>query len=238
MRPRFKLLLTVSTVLLAVLLFLFSPMFDIRDVQITGNATVPRADIYARLQATHSHLLLFNTVAARSRVMENLYVGGVTFVRAWPGRLYATIHERRLVAYVEHGPGIMLFLCEEGRVLEVRATPAAALPRVVGLPVTRFELGEVLDVPNPEAFRLVVAYTHALARHGLTPYITHIDVADTSNTRILIHNLEFNVGCATDADEKVRVIAAVLDGLPGMALYHGFFDLREIREEYFFTILT
>jgi hypothetical protein len=69
-------------------------------------------------------------------------------------------------------------------------------------------------------------------------------VSDTSNIRIIIDNLTFNVGGAADADEKVRTIIATLDSLhevmPHPELIGGFIDLsdiRNVRREFIFEIL-
>ena len=236
---KFTIALIICVIAFSAVVFMFSPFFYIREIIITGNNTVSQTEIINRLEAdTSSNLLFFNTRAARRRVMENLYIADVNFHRDLPGRLNVQIRERRLAAYVQHAPGSFLYIDEQGRVLEVRSVTSGTLPIVEGLNFTRFVLGEVLDVPDSAAFNIVTLYAQLVYRHGLVCRVTHINVSDTANTRILVGNIEFNVGGMSDAEVKVGIIAGILAEMPEVELARGIVDLREIRGEYFFEILT
>lgn len=236
---KYRVLIILCAVVLAAVLFLFSPYFAVRDVVIIGNGAVSRADIEDRLDViTGDNILLINTAAARRRIMENLYIDDVAFERVLPGTLNITVRERRLIAYIQHTPGSFLFIDETGRVLEVRTFFTEPLPLVTGLSFTSFQLGERLDVPDRSAFGIVTQYAQALQRHGLITKVTHIDVTDVFNTRVRFPNIEFNVGDARDADEKVRTMIEILLSLPDTASYRGFVDLREIAPQYFLTIIV
>ena len=234
---KFIILTAICIITFAAIIFLFSPFFHIQEIVIIGNNTVSENEIRERLDIDDSTNILFlNTGSARRRVMENLYIGSVNFSRGLPSRLYVEVRERRLAAYIEHTPGNYLYIDEFGRVLEIRPFMMQPLPLIVGLNFTHFALGEVLDVPNAAAFSIVTQYAQLLYRHGLVCRVTHINVADIENTRILVGYVEFNVGGLSDADEKVRSIIGILDALP-YANVRGFVDMREIRAEYFFQLL-
>ncbi|MCL2364139.1 MAG: FtsQ-type POTRA domain-containing protein [Defluviitaleaceae bacterium] len=221
-------------------MFLISPFFGADEIIIVGNINVSQTEIEDRLDLViGDNILLFNTAAARARIMENLYIDSVAFTRELPGRITVTVRERRLVAYIEHSPGSFLFIDENGRVLEVRSSFAEPLPVVTGLSFNSFQLGEILDVPNRAAFNIIAQYASALQRQGLAEAVTHIDVSDIFNTRIIFPNLIFEVGDdAHNAYEKMRIIAAVLSELPATPSYRGIFDLRVIDSEYILSIIT
>ena len=222
---------------MAVILFLVSPYFHIEEVVIQGNVRVPHSDIRERLDiTTTTNILMFNTTAARRRIMANLYVGDVVFRRDLPGRLYVTIFERRLSAYVQYRNNF-LYLDDSGRVLEVRPYFSESRPILEGLQFTRFQLGEILDVENPIDFAGVVLYTQLLTTHNLIHSITYINVSDPANIRILVNYLEFHVGGTSDADEKVRTIAEILNELPDASRMRGFIDMRTIRPQFFLELL-
>ena len=236
---KFKISMTICGIAFAAVLFMFSPFFYVEEIVIDGNDTVSLSEIYERLGLDRTtNILLFNQSAARSRVMENLYVADVQFTRRVPGRLYVQVRERRLAAFIEHTPGSFLYIDDEGRVLEVRNFVSQPLPTVVGLNFTRFALGEILDVPDRTAFSIVTQYAHLIYRHGLACRVRYINVSDTANTRILVGYIEFNVGGIRDAETKVRAIVGMLDVMPDAEIARGDVDLREIRSEYIFKILT
>jgi len=236
-RVRFIFAAFICSVTVVILIFLFSPFFYVESVIINGNMRVSEEEIKNFLEINEkSHLLLYNTRAAKKRILQNVYIGNVEFERVLPGRLYVNLQERRLTAFFEHSFGSFLYLDDYGRVLEVKTFFTEPLPILVGLQFTRFQLGEILEVPDSAAFNVVVQYAQLLNQYALIEKVTHINVNDSANIRIIVRNKEFNVGGVANADEKIRTIAAVLEEMPNADLIPGFMDLREVRKEYFFEI--
>ena len=236
---KFVITIIICVITFAAVVFMFSPFFYMNEIVISGENTVSQTEITNRLEVDFTtNLLFFNTRAARRRVMENLYIADVNFRRDLPGRLYVEVRERRLAAYVEHAPGSFLYIDEHGRVLEVRSFTSGQRPIVEGLNFSRFALGEVLEVPDTNAFSIATLYAQLIYQHGLVCRVTYIDVSDTANTRILVGYIEFNVGDHRGAEARVRIIAGILAEIPGVEFARGFVDLRETRGEYFFEILT
>lgn len=234
---KFKAALVISGIVLAILLFLASPFFHIQDLVIQGNHRIASADIETRLGLTNSsNILMFNTGTARRRVLSNLYIADVHFARELPGRLVVTVLERRPSAYVPH-MGSFLILDDTGRVLEITGTVSEPLPLLEGLQFSRYQLGEVLDVANAVDFDNVVLYTQLLVTHGLIYDITHINVSNPNNIRILVNYLEFHVGGIADADEKVRTIVEMLYNLPDASRVRGYVSMQDIRVQFNLNLL-
>ncbi|MCL1843255.1 MAG: FtsQ-type POTRA domain-containing protein [Defluviitaleaceae bacterium] len=228
----------VGIIALAVLLFLISPFFRIQTIVISGNIRFTQEEILGGIGTEESaHLLLFNTRRARQNLKQNMYIGEVQFERLLPGRLHVSITERRLTAYVEHIPGSFLYLDDNGRVLEVRNYKAEPLPVLQGLQITGFQVGQLLEVPDVAAFNVVVQYAQLLNQHGLIDRVSHINVSDAANIRIIIGYKDFNVGGVANADEKVRTIAQILYRTPDVELIRGFMDLTVVRSQYVFEKL-
>lgn len=237
-RTRFYLAISVGLVLFFALFFLLSPFFYVETIEIAGDSRVSREEILERLDVgNNTHLLLFNTRQARSRLMENMYIGNVEFERVLPGRMQVNITERRLTAFFEHSPGSFLYLDDYGRVLEIKTFFTDPLPVLQGLSFTRFQLGEILEVSDVTAFNAIVQYAQLLNHHDLIEHVSYINVSDTSNIRIIIKSIEFNVGTAANAGEKILTIQEIITKMPNVGLIPGFVDLREIRREYFFVML-
>lgn len=235
---KFKIALGVACLFLLPTLFLLSPIFYINEVEISGISIINDGDIMNRLGLeSTSNILLFNINAARRRIEGNLYVDAVSIRRGMPNKLYVTILERRLSAYVSHIPGSYMLLDDNGRVIEIRAFRSEPLPILQGLQFTYSQLGDILNVYNDTDFLSVVQYTQLLVAYDIINEITYINVSDPQNIRILVNYLEFNVGNNTNADDKVRTIVEVLQQLPDAGRLRGFVDLREIRPEFILTFL-
>ena len=227
-----------SIIILAAILFMLSPIFHIREVIVENAIFLSPDEVRMRLDLERgSSLILFNAAAARRRAMENFYISDIQFRRDMPNRLYVSIEERRLTAYIEHLPGVFLFIDDYGRVLEVRNYVTEPLPMLEGLQITRFQVGEILDVPDTVAFNVVVHYAQLLRQHGLIDRVASMNVSDTSNIRILVNYLEFNVGGASGADEKIRAVISILENLPNADLVRGFVSMTQVGTYYFLEIL-
>ena len=232
---KFKAALIIGGIMLATVLFLVSPFFHVQEIIILGNSRVNEADIYDRLEISRSsNILLLDTSAAKRRVMSNLFIGDVSFRRDLPRRLYVLVQERRPSAYVQHTPGNLLVLDDNGRVLEIRSQFREALPLLEGLQFSRVQLGEILEVTNETDFVAVVLYTQLLVAYDLIHRITHINVSDPANIRILVDYTEFHVGGIADADMKVRTIAEVLNTMPDANLRRGIAHMQNLGTDFFF----
>jgi hypothetical protein len=228
----------VTTVALVALLFLLSPFFHIQSVVIDGYFTQDPADILQRLEIENrQNILLWRTRAAQTRVLENFYIGHVDIRRQLPGRVVVTVRERRLTAYVQHRPDSILYLDDQGRVIDIRPYRPQGLPRLEGLAFTRFMLGEVLEVPDPVAFNTVVQYTQLLIQNDLIDRVSHINASDPTDIRIFIYNVTFYVGDARGADEKVRAIEQILQNTENVDRIPAFVNMRQVAQQYFMTIL-
>jgi len=235
---KFKIALCFGIFALCVVLFLASPYFNVSEIVISGNQNVSEAEILAKLDfGSNTNILFANMSAASRRVLENFHIGDVSIERELPGRLNITVQERRVVAYIEHMPGSFLFIDDQGRVIEVRSYFTEPLPVLEGVQFNRFVLGEVLDVPETYSFRTVVLYAQLLNQHNLINQVSHMIVSDPYNIRIMIGNIEFNVGDAIGADEKIRTIVAILDSLPNPENMRGFAYIGHNQNEHFFVIL-
>jgi len=234
--------LIICVLSFSIILFLISPIFNVSEIIITGNIIVAESEVRERMEISYTtNILFYNQAAARRRIIENHYIAEVIFTRSFPNRLYVQVWERRTAAYIQQSPGTFLYIDDQGRVLEIRSTTSQTLPIVEGLNFTHFALGEILDVPDSTAFNIVTQYSQLIYRHGLANRVTHINVSDTENTRILFGYVEFNVGGVSDSETKVRIIKGILEEMPEPELARGFVDLRDInseRGEFFFVILT
>jgi len=238
MSNKLKIAMAVGLVAIAIVLFLASPLFAVDEVVITGSNRVSYDEINALLNInTSTNMFFLNRNSAIERVKSNLYIDDVEIRRVLPNSIYVNVRERNLAAYIEHMPNSFLVLDENGRVVNIRSTITEPLPIVRGLFFTRFRLGEFLEVPDPTAFSAVVRYTQILTYHELIDRISFIDVSDTSNIRILIYSLEFNVGTVHNADEKIRTIIAMLEAFEYAYRVSANIDLRAIRPEYFWWII-
>ena len=232
------LLIMVAVLLAAILFILFSPLFALRELRVEGNQRISEAEIlHITGLYTNPNFFTFNTRQARSRLLENVYIDYVTFLRIPPNRITVTTGERFLSGYIQLMEHQYLYIDEQGRVLELRAYRAYPLPIIAGLHFPHFHLGEILQVENPEVFRIIATYTRLLHYHQIAQEV-RMYVSDPTNIRMRLDNMEVYLGDTQDANEKILTLSTILQTWTAAGEAKGFLDLRNPGRHAVFRALT
>ena len=221
---------TIFAMALIMLIFISSPIFSVRHIEITGNSTLTTTYILNTMNIhENKNILYINTRGAKNRLLRNPYVRNVSIERHLPNRIIINVQERIARGYVEDRRlGLFLLIDEYGRVLEVTNSTPSRLPVVVGLRIDGFNVGEILDVDNDNEFETMIILSQMFARFGLYD-IAKLDVSDPSNIQIHVNHINFQFGTIEDADEKIRHLVAIVAELPSDI--RGFVNLTNIRTQ-------
>ena len=99
-------------------LMLRSPLFDVRDVTVTGTSYIDPADLATiRAKLLSTPLVSVNLGDVRRQVEQNVWVRTVDVSRDWPHTVRIDIEERRPVAYYPGDDGLIHLVDVDGRVL-------------------------------------------------------------------------------------------------------------------------
>jgi len=239
MTKKFKVFATISAIVFACILFMFSPIFHFSEIEVTGNLQIETEDILERARLdSYTNFFLFSPRQARRDILENHFIEEVSFRRNLPGNIEISVKERFISGYIEYIEGLFLYIDENGRVIDVRSYMKEPKPVISGLRFSRVHLGEKLDTDNLEAFGTVVTFAGLINRHGLYDIITTIDVSDPTNTRLRLYNIEVYLGDTAGASEKIFTLKEIVNEWPLVRNVRGFLDLRELDSQYIFRILT
>lgn len=170
--PGMAVLACVGVLLLAWLVVVRTPLFEVRRIRVEGNRTLSREEVVdlAGLRPGQN-LLLLSSEGVEESLAADPRVASAEVVRDLPAGLTIRIRERRPVAWVRV-PGGAALVAADGTVLERRARPPARLPLVgeaeaappAGAPVPRLGPGLAAAAALPPAVRRQVA--EAVARDG------------------------------------------------------------------------
>lgn len=132
--------LGVVGLLLFTNLMLRSPLFDVREVTVTGTSYVDPADMDAiRQQLVGKPLVSIDLASVRRAVEANQWVRAVDVSRDWPHTIHIDILERRPVAFYPGDDGLIHLVDIDGRVLET----------LEGIPVGFVEVNGVGNSAGP-----------------------------------------------------------------------------------------
>ena len=226
----------IFSVLFCAVLFMLSPVFTIKNIEITSMDKYSKDEICEMLNLkAGTNMFLFNRFAASKILKNNYYVEDYNISYKFPDTVKIDIKERKVRGYVPY-MGSYLYIDEYGRVLEINSEMSSALPVVEGLKFDTFSLGEKINAENKEAFEIMVNIAQLMNKYELLDIVVKIDVSDTSKVMAYVNNIEVNLGDMSNGDQKIRTMAEVVKNLGQND--RGVLDLSDLSKPIIFKYLT
>lgn len=173
---RLLLLVIFMTILVsAVVLFLFYPGFHIEKIEISGNSHVKSDEIlkaidlekgdhiYSRVGGSWKAILDLRYGRLEDKLkQENPYIEDVKIEPSFPGYVYVNVTERKKVAYVTIPDGYAV-IANDGVVLEIEnGKIPEGIPQMRGLPVISAQRGKMLDLSSQEGYDICITILGAI----------------------------------------------------------------------------
>jgi cell division septal protein FtsQ len=235
----FRILLIVTTILTLTIILMVSPVFQVKNIIITGNYRVTEQEIIrlAGLQY-EGNIFAFSKRRASKNIMQNLFVEDVEITTSILRReIKILIDERVLRGYIEHAHGMYLHIDENGRVLDNKTYYTQDLPIIVGLQFESFQVGEVLEVNNPKSFETIVLLNELLAIHDMGSHIVRINVEEPNEITMYVDNVFIRFGSMDDAEEKILILKAVMENMPNKEM-RWILDMRDLSRQLVLQVMT
>jgi len=210
----FKISLFVSVALLLVLLFVFSPFFNIKTLSITGVELLDINIVENNLDLRDENIFLVSEQKVKETLETNPYIKSAALEKEYPDILKISIVERKPAGYVKYNNDTFLLIDQEGYVLETTTEMTEDLPLTTGLKFNTFVLGQPLAIDGNDAFFVIVTLTNLINKYEINGSSVKIDLHDLDNIKFSVHNVEFLFGkFNSDADYKVQMAKQTFDKL-------------------------
>ena len=233
---RKKKLKVLLIVIAGALLIMLSPMFTIKNIQITQMDKYSKEEICDMLNLHEgNNLFLFNRIKAAKVLKDNTYVEDYKISYDFPDTVKVNIDERKVRGYVPY-MGSYLYIDEYGRVLEINKEMSSALPVVTGLIFSNFSIGDQIDAQNSEAFDIMVEIAQLMNKYDLLNIVVKIDVSNTDKVMAYVNNIEINLGDMSNGDQKIRTMGEVVKNINPND--RGTLDLSDLSKTVVFKYLT
>ena len=207
---------------------LLSPLFEIRQIEITGNNIICYEDIMSRTQLeAGQNMLAFSANTVRTQINQLPFVQTVDVVREFPDKVIITVAERTPISSIRVAHSATYLLIDDtGMVLESGSAPTPDLPVAIGIDFASFAVGEYLDMEDDIIFRDMLRLYRLFMRYDFFPALV-----DLSNSEDIVFHTEYlNIyfGSMSDMDRKIQYISAIQEQFAPEA--KGFIEIRDINE--------
>ncbi|MBR3792161.1 MAG: FtsQ-type POTRA domain-containing protein [Clostridia bacterium] len=195
---------TVGLILLSIILF-FTPLFNIKNINITGNSKVETAEIKQIIGSVEEENL-FRLRA--KKIIANIktvpYVEDVSIKkRIFPVGINVEVIECIPVGYIQNNESYIIF-DKTFKVLEITDAPLENVTEMLGIAVTSSQEGAVMTTDDSEKLSEISQVCARLIDEEIISKIGTISFEDMNNIKFTYENrLDVICGSVVDFSKKI-----------------------------------
>lgn len=205
MKIRRTVFFTVLGLIVLFIVLFYTPIFNIRSVEVLGNNKVETSVIMESIGPTEGkNLFRTGTSAMKKELLKMPYIENVKIKKsALRSKLVISVTEAEDAATIAGGAGYII-IDTEAKVLAETAEKPQNIPEVTGLSISNISIGSQLKIEEKEKFDVMVACLAEMKRIGILSGVKSISVADIANITFNYEDrLDAVCGSSVDLSKKL-----------------------------------
>lgn len=198
----------------AVVLFLMSPIFDVKEIQVIGNEQIPEEEILSlsEIEIGQNTYRMVKTKVVQN-IKTNPYIKKVEITRQLPDKINITIQERHAKYQLEYG-NAYVYIDSQGHLLEISEVKLE-VPILMGYTTQaeKIEPGNRLETEDLQKLESISKITEAAKTNGIEGAITRIDITNKEEYKIVFETEEkiAYLPDAAEINERMLMIKLILE---------------------------
>ncbi|MCL2355523.1 MAG: FtsQ-type POTRA domain-containing protein [Oscillospiraceae bacterium] len=222
-----------TVIVVAIVLFLMSSVFNVRNIQVEGNSKVGSDEIIRLSGITvDSNIFRINIMRTRRNIRTESYIGDVTIRRRLNGNVTIRVEERTQ-AFMLYLEGLYGYISSQGYILEISDEPLE-LPIINGFEteMTEIEPGNRLIQVDLIKLGTVIRIMDVAGTYNIAHLITSIDISDDQNYVLVLEEEGkiIHFGDNSRINQKILWIVACIERENGI---DGELFLRDVNRPVF-----
>lgn len=226
----------IIVLLVALVFFMMSPLFNVTEITVVGNNGVSKETITSLSQIEiGSNIYKTSKEIIKKRIKENAYIESVEVKRKLPNKIELEVKERKTSYMLEYA-GSFVYINNQGYILEV-SNEKLDVPIIEGYTTNIEELqaGNRLNKEDLIRLEIILKIAESKESNEILEKINRINIEDKQNYTLKMEEEKKTVylGDATKLSSRMLYLKAVLEdtkGLTGEIFISG--DL--VKEKAFF----
>ena len=200
------------------ILLLCSPIFDIRNIEVSGNIKNSKERIisFSGLEL-YNNIFKFNKGLIREKIKENAYIESVEIIRKLPSTVQIEIEERE-AKYMLQFADSYVYINTQGYMLEI-SNEKLDIPILVGFTtdLSNIKAGNRINVDDLNKMNMVIKIYEAAKSNGLGELITKIDISNEKNYTIILEKegKKVYLGDCSELNTKILYLKSILETSQG-----------------------
>ncbi len=202
-------------VLLIVFVSLFTPIYEIQNIEVQGNTTVDANTIIkASGIKIGESVFKLDAVSAKKSVSKVAYIDTVKIKRRFPHTVVIEVTQSTECAYINFVGGYV-GIDEKGKVLNVKQKLTdVTRPIVYGISISNFEIGSNVIISDEQKRKVLFEMLGQIRSSGIEEKIQYMDINDFDNITFTLKNkISVKLGNTNSLKYKIAYLKSVLDEL-------------------------
>ena len=218
MRKEAKIVFGIIIFLLLIVLFLCSPIFDIKNIEIEGNSQISDEKLISISSLElHTNIFKFNKGLVKEKIKENAYIETVEVTRKLPSTVQITVDERE-AKYMLQFADSYVYINNQGYMLEI-SNEKLNIPILIGFTtdLSNIKAGNRINVADLKKMDMVIKIYEAAKSNGLGELITKIDISNEKNYSIILETegKKVYLGDCSELNTRILYLKSILETLQG-----------------------
>ena len=213
-----KIIFTIILWIIISILLLCSSIFDIRNIEVTGNLKNSSEKIvsFSGLKL-HTNIFKFNKILVKEKIKENPYIENVEITRKLPSTVQINIKERE-AKYMLQFADSYVYINNQGYMLEI-SNEKLNVPILIGFTtdLSNIKAGNRINVTDLNKMNMVIKIYETAKSNELGELITKIDISNEKNYAIILENEGKTVylGDCSELNTRILYLKSILETLQG-----------------------
>ena len=204
----------VLLILAVIIIAMFSPIFNIKIINVQGNKKLTQNEIVSLSQVEQGeNLFKISKSKISEQIKENAYVSEVKITRNLPSTINIQIEEREALYQIEYANGY-IYIDKQGFMLEI-SEEKQSLPILQGISTesTNFEVGNRLNKEDLNKLAVVYKIVEAAEANEISNLITRIDIENIQNLKLSFESKSkvAHLGDSSNLVDKIIRIKMILE---------------------------
>lgn len=204
----------VVALIVAIIIFMMSPLFDLVQIEVANNEKVSSETIISLSEIKIGENIYKNSKKQIIRnIKQNAYIESVKIDRKIPNKILITVKERKASFMLEHANSYA-YINNQGYILEI-SEEKQNLPIIAGYVTNTEEIkaGGRLEKEDLEKLEMVLKIIESANGNGIASLITKINIQDKQNYMIELENEKKIVylGDASNLSNRMLYLKAILE---------------------------
>ena len=226
-----KWILILALLIVAILCAMFSPLFNIKKIEVQGNEIISKNEIISLSQIQlEENTFKLNKSQIKKQIKENAYRQSVIIVRNLPSEIVIKVEERK-PAYLLEYAGSYIVIDKQGYMLEIK-NEKMNLPVIQGAVTSteEFKVGNRLCTEDLEKLAEILRIVEIAQVNDIYTIITGIDIENAENIKLIFESEDkvAYLGDSSNMNTKILMIKSIIEkekGNPGEIFLN--FDLNK-----------